>query len=146
MELDKLTDSQIAALTIVHEAGNQGPEGLVAVGNIIKNRLSDSKRFGGSIREICLAPKQFSCWIPDNSRNYRDLQAEISNIIQAGIMNIYLEQAFYLFEGIIAFKILDNTKGSNHYLTTHLFESNPPSWAKGKQPRLIIRDQVFFRL
>jgi hypothetical protein len=146
MDLSKFPDSHIAALTMLYEAGNQGPEGLIAVANIIKNRLGEPERFGKSIKEVCLKPKQFSCWIPDTGNNYKNLSRDVDNLNQHGVMSIYLEQALYLFEGVLAFKILDNTRGSNHYLTQNLFDSNPPSWAKGKMAKVIIRDHIFFRL
>jgi spore germination cell wall hydrolase CwlJ-like protein len=59
MDLSKYTDIEIAASTICAEAGGEPFAGQVMVGETIANRAIQS---GMSIRAVCLAPKQFSCW------------------------------------------------------------------------------------
>jgi spore germination cell wall hydrolase CwlJ-like protein len=59
MKLDKYTDIEIAAATICAEAGGEPFAGQVMVGETIANRSINN---GTSIRDVCLAPKQFSCW------------------------------------------------------------------------------------
>ena len=50
---------EIAVQTIILEALGEGYEGMVAVGEVIRNR---SKLFPKDFTGICLMPKQFSCW------------------------------------------------------------------------------------
>ncbi len=49
----------IAVKTLILEAVGEGHQGMVAVAEVIRNR---SKKFNKRYDEICLAPKQFSCW------------------------------------------------------------------------------------
>ena len=58
-------DVNILAQTIWGEARSHGTTGMLAVGNVIKNRAEDvdhARMFGSGIRGVALKPKQFSCW------------------------------------------------------------------------------------
>ena len=50
---------EIAVQTIILEALGEGYEGMVAVGEVIRNR---TKLFPKDASAVCLMPKQFSCW------------------------------------------------------------------------------------
>ena len=56
-------DLNVLAQTIWGEARQEGTKGMLAVGNVIKNRAeANSRLFGQGIRGVALKPKQFSCW------------------------------------------------------------------------------------
>jgi spore germination cell wall hydrolase CwlJ-like protein len=56
-------DLNVLAQTIWGEARQEGTKGMIAVGNVIKNRAEANKKmFGQGIRGVALKPKQFSCW------------------------------------------------------------------------------------
>ena len=58
-------DLRVLAQTIWGEARSHGTKGMLAIGNVIKNRAEDTKHsrlFGQGIRGVSLKPKQFSCW------------------------------------------------------------------------------------
>lgn len=56
-------DLNVLAQTIWGEARQEGTKGMLAVGNVIKNRAEANKKmFGQGIRGVALKPKQFSCW------------------------------------------------------------------------------------
>jgi N-acetylmuramoyl-L-alanine amidase len=56
-------DLSVLAQTIWGEARQEGTKGMIAVGNVIKNRAEANKKmFGQGIRGVALKPKQFSCW------------------------------------------------------------------------------------
>ena len=58
-------DLRVLAQTIWGEARSHGAKGMLAIGNVIKNRAEDvahSRLFGQGIRGVALKPKQFSCW------------------------------------------------------------------------------------
>jgi len=59
MDIGKYTDVEIATATLIAEAGGEPFAGQVLVGETIANRAIN---YGVSIRAVCLAPKQFSCW------------------------------------------------------------------------------------
>lgn len=54
-------DLDILAWTMLGEAGGEGMQGMADVGHVILNRLNNG-RYGSSIQEVALAPKQFSTW------------------------------------------------------------------------------------
>jgi N-acetylmuramoyl-L-alanine amidase len=56
-------DLDTLAQTIWGEARQEGTKGMIAVGNVIKNRAAANKKmFGQGIKGVALKPKQFSCW------------------------------------------------------------------------------------
>ena len=59
MDTRKYREVFIAAATICAEAGGEPYAGQVMVGETIANRAAQSC---ASVRDICLAPKQYSCW------------------------------------------------------------------------------------
>ncbi len=52
-------DDEVVLQTIILEAVGEGPQGMVAVGEVIRNR---AKLFLKDFHTVCLMPKQFSCW------------------------------------------------------------------------------------
>jgi len=143
--LRSLSPIEIVALTLIGESRGEPIEGQVAVGNIIRNRFHNSKT-NQSYTDVCLAPKQFSCWNQDDP-NYPVLM-EISQKMVAGqvIDNPYYRQCLWVASGIVNWNILDNTFGNEYYMTKVLFDSDKrPSWAKiTKKDPIQIGRHVFF--
>lgn len=54
-------DLDILAWTMLGEAGGEGQQGMADVGHVVLNRVN-SGRYGASIQDVALAPKQFSTW------------------------------------------------------------------------------------
>lgn len=54
-------DLDILAWTMLGEAGGEGTQGMADVGHVVLNRVN-SGRYGASIQDVALAPKQFSTW------------------------------------------------------------------------------------
>lgn len=50
---------------MVREAGDQGPEGMAAVANVIRNRLNTGN-YGKTVQDVVTAPQQFSPWNKEN--------------------------------------------------------------------------------
>ena len=63
-------DDDIAVKTIILEAVGEGYRGMVAVGEVIRNRAD---LFTKDVNTVCLMPKQFSCW-NDRKRAKRFLE------------------------------------------------------------------------
>lgn len=66
----KYSDKEIVAATICAEAGGEPWAGQVMVGEVIANRAING---GMSVRTVCLAPKQFSCW---NNRGTMEIRMQ----------------------------------------------------------------------
>lgn len=135
-----MDDRDILARTIYGEArGEYGREdgglaSLLAVASVIKNRFAEGGRFGKTIRDVCLKPKQFSCWNVDDP-NERLLK--------------YVTTADMIFRQciLVADKTLKNewpdlTHGSNHYHANYVM----PFWAVGHKPRFQIGRHLFYKL
>ncbi len=123
--IECFSNEEIVARTLYGEARGEiakvGIVGIEAVASVIWNRWKQNpKRYGVSVREVCLKPYQFSCW------NLRDPNYAI-------LCGKELEATpEYISCVRIAFKWLcslgkDLTGGSNHYYAKWL---EPPNWAK----------------
>lgn len=142
--LAALSQEEILALTLYGESRGEPIQGQIAVANVVRNRVLTQKM---SYRNICLAPKQFSCW-NENDPNYvllTGLAEEIKN--GKPITDKYMKQCFWVAMGIVDDELLDNTNGALYYLTNDLFFSDKqPSWSFNyKQPRTI-GNQTFFNV
>ena len=137
--MDKHID--ILARTIYGEARgeykrlNGGLPSLIAVANVIMNRLNSKNDYGQSIAVVCLKAWQFSCW------NHSD-----PNRVLLHQENLENEPIFQLCQNVAQHVVLgdwpDVTKGSDHYHTTAV----KPTWSLGKKPMIQIGNHLFFRL
>ena len=133
-----MDDEFATVLTVYGEARGEEIDGQVAVASVIRNRVNNRKK---SYIEICFEPNQFSCW------NEHDPNRKILDIIRQEKIppdNVFI-QIQYLVAGVMTGKIIDNTKGSEHYLERALFYSTKrPSWARITKDQIQIRNHVFF--
>jgi spore germination cell wall hydrolase CwlJ-like protein len=105
-------DVNYLAATLVGEARGEPIEGQVGVANVILNRARASNV---SIKEICLAPEQFSCWNHQDS-NF-NLVRDIVSTLENGdeIQDPMIRQCIAIARE--AENFLDNTKGARNYVT-----------------------------
>ena len=121
---------EVVYQTIVMEAGDQSFEGQVAVAEVILNRVIKSPIKGQkeAFLDVCLAPKQFSCW-NDRKKSKRWLAKHYTAKARQIASNA-LEMATLEYVG----------HGYTHYHTVGCY----PSWAKGYKG-VRIEDHVFYR-
>ena len=62
IDLNTVTYDDILARTIVGEARGEGHTGMVAVANVVMNRVAKPSWWGRTVKDVCLKPYQFSCW------------------------------------------------------------------------------------
>ena len=117
----------IVALTILAEARGEGPDGMAAVTAVIQQRSINRKL---TPEQVCLQPKQFSCW---NGKSEADLehllkskQAKTALWLEANLHRINRAKIGY----------------ADHYHADYV----QPYWAKGKKPVKIIGRHLFYRL
>jgi hypothetical protein len=120
-----LTDRELLARTIMAEAGNQGPVGMMGVGSVIMNRLQSSA-YGNTLPSVILQPGQFSAWNsrknPDGSFVYAGgQQGQNMSKIQPS------EQAYMVADQILDGNYNDPTGGATHYYNPRI--SNP-NWGQ----------------
>ena len=63
-----LEDAEIMALTLWPECRGEPLAGKIAVGTVILNRVEHRGWDGKTVKEVCLWPKQFSCFNPDDKQ------------------------------------------------------------------------------
>lgn len=141
-----LDATEIVALTLWGEARGQPIQGIVAVGNVIANRVRDrERRWGPTWQDICLRRWQFSCWIPQGGEaNYERMQEMVAEM--AGhfpIRDRMMRQCWWVARGIVDDLLTDQTKGANHYYADTIA---PPRWARGQEPTVVIGPHRFYKL
>lgn len=132
-------DIDIFARTLYGEARGEykrhGAAALIAVANVIMNRLKRGEKYGKTLTEVCLKPRQFSCWNP-NDPNRSIIQQEDLKIDP--LFNVCLIIVRKVIKGIWP----DLTKGSDHYHAT----SCKPSWARVGKIKLHLGNHIFYKL
>jgi hypothetical protein len=113
-----LTDRELLAKTLQAEAGNQGLQGMLAVGSVIRNRMGQ----GGSLSDVILAPAQFSAWNKVTGAVGGEQGQDMAALKPS-------EDAYAAADAILSGNALDVTGGATHYYNPSI--SNP-AWGKEK--------------
>ncbi|MDR0633088.1 MAG: cell wall hydrolase [Holosporales bacterium] len=135
-------NADILARTIYGEARGEfsrvdgGLAALIAIGNVVINRVNRKSWFGGDIREVCQKPKQFSCWNASDS-NYTVIQ-------QVTHDDSLFKTCLNVADNVICGAWPDLTKGADHYYAVS--SQNLPYWAENKMPTVKIGQHLFFQL
>lgn len=143
-----LDDRMTLALTLWAEARSEPVEGAIAVACVIRTRAAKS---GQSVKDVCLARKQFSCWNPGQDANHVALMTLAERIVDSDhVERPTFDAAFlqcrWIADGILAGVVRDNVGRADHYLTRALFESpQAPSWSKAMPIVARVGAHVFLR-
>lgn len=133
-------ETQILARTIYGEARGEyakqtgGLSSLIAVANVVMNRVKQKTWYGSTVQEVCQKPWQFSCWNM-NDPNFNLLN---SDVIMDPLFDLCVEVADKVIKG----QWPDITKECDHYYSTSMKSS--PKWAIGKSPKCQIGNHLFF--
>lgn len=117
-----LSDRDILAKTIQAEAGNQGAQGMLAVGSVIMNRVK-APGYGGSIQDVILKPGQFSPWNSETNYAGGAQGQDMMNLVAS-------PQVYAITDAVLSGKAPDPTSGATHFYNDRI--SNP-SWGAEKQ-------------
>lgn len=138
--LTMTAETQILARTIYGEArgeyhkSNGGLTALIAIANVVMNRVKQKSWYGTTVQEVCQKPWQFSCWNTADP-NFKLLN---SDVIMDPLFDICLEVADKVLKG----QWPDITKGCDHYYAMSM--KTPPRWAVGKTPNYQVGNHLFF--
>lgn len=155
--LADLTDQEVLGLTAWAEArgdwreGNSSLEERVAVMSVAVTR---SRQRRESVRQVCLAPAQFSCWTRDLAdRNHLALVEQVHLVLDRRPVDPLLDETLFLAFGVLTRKIQDRTGGSDHYYAPKGMKpvGRAPKWAIRADgtvlpPTAIVGEQHFYRL
>ncbi len=129
------------AVNIYHEAGNQSMIGQMAVGQVVLNRVEDT-RFPDTVCEVVKQavtyknsnkPVRWKCqftWYCDGKKDEPNFESRT--------WRLALEHASILLTKTI---VLDITEGATHYHATYV----RPAWAKTKTRTTRIDRHIFYR-
>ena len=112
------SDRELLAKTIQAEAGNQGAKGMMAVGNVIMNRLAKA----GSLSDVILAAGQFSPWNSVTGYAGGEQGVDMAKLKPS-------EQAYKTADMLLSGNYEDITGGATHFYNPAI--SNP-SWGRDK--------------
>lgn len=158
-------DVSILAQTMWGEARSHGATGMLAVGNVIKNRAeANMKMFGQGIRGVALKPKQFSCWNegdPNRDRIKEILEYDRLISLRRSPDGTPFDEWFAKFKNsgnymdykawllakdiakkIIAGKASDPTNGAVYYHTTDV----DPAWNANLDHVATVGNHLFYTL
>lgn len=146
----RLLDREVLVCTLYGETRGEPVAGQLAVASVICTRAkAPPMRFGGSVRAVCFAPAQFSCWWgpdPNTARVYRLAEALLSRTPLGAFDTDLLAQLQWIADGLLG-GIVHDTGTANHYLTTALYQSPAcPAWAQGQAPMATIGRHTFLSL
>jgi N-acetylmuramoyl-L-alanine amidase len=142
----EMPERHVLALTLHHEAAGEAARGMLAVGCVIRNR-ADWGKWGPTLRDVCLAPRQFSCWRPEGGQaNHDALRAHAAALMEGRTPRALLP-AFGVADRLLA-ECADITRGADHYYApiSMVPRGRVPAWAKGREPVAKIGRHLFFRL
>jgi spore germination cell wall hydrolase CwlJ-like protein len=129
------------AVNLYHEAGNQSMIGQMAVGQVVLNRVADT-RFPDTVCEVVKQavtykksdkPIRWKCqftWYCDGKKDEPDFDSRT--------WRLALDHASILITKKI---LLDITEGATHYHATYV----RPAWAKTKTRTTRIDRHIFYR-
>lgn len=143
-DLNFLNTIETVALTLKGEAENQPIHGIIAVGCVIRNRLTKNPNHYKTLKDVCLEPKQFSCW-----NEFTESREKLLSVADLMLRNYkqfdsYFRQCMWVAHGIVEGNIRDNIKGRMYYMTRDYFDNHRPNWAKNAKNEIQIGDHVFF--
>lgn len=127
-------DRDIVARTALAEARGEGEKGMRAVCHTIKNRVTD-KRWANTYVQVCLQPRQFSCWGKSDQN--------LSVATGADLDDPAYKVAYSIACEVLSGESEDITLGANHYFATSI---DPPHWADPEKETVTIYHHRFFRL
>ena len=128
----KAMEKDILARALWGEARGEGVAGMVAVANVIMNRVAD-RRWPNSIRGVVLQPRQFSAFNDGDPNKALALAADLSTPL--------FPEAPAIAAAAIKGELADLTSGANHYFNP----SVQPDWAAYMERVASIGRHVFFK-
>lgn len=143
LTLDTLSDVQVLALTGYGEARGEPVTGLIAVMQVVMNRVADP-RWPATVPGCCLQPWQFSCWNRNDPN--RALLLVIAGALaegraMPGAARRPMAEALHVADGVMTRAYRDLVFGACHYHA----QGVSPNWARGRKPITTIGHHLFYR-
>lgn len=140
-----MTAQDALTLTIWGESRGEPIDGKVGVAMVMRNRLGTKYRGALTYVDVCTAHAQFSAWTDEVTQMQAEAELLTGDPTLAHHPDPTLRLCWEIARATIAGTLSDNTRGSNHYLTTELYQSATPVWARGVAV-LTLGNQVFLNV
>ncbi|WP_422930155.1 cell wall hydrolase [Singulisphaera sp. PoT] len=128
-----MTDVDVLARTLFGEARGESRIGMIAVANVVMNRVAARRWWGRTVPEVCQKPYQFSCWNQNDPNRAVILAVNASHPIFA--------QALAIAADAVAGTLADVTNGAVAYYARG---TPQPKWAAGHIACAEIGHHIFF--
>ena len=126
----KSQDCLKMAEALYFESRSEGWDGMVAVANVIKNRV-ESKRFRDSVVDVVEKPYQFSYVHEVEDKSIKDQHS--------------YRKALIISKRVLTGRIKDTTMNSTHYLNPKKLK-RLPRWAKEFERTIVVNNHHFFKM
>ena len=134
-EFTPLNELDTAARTVYGEARGEDYNGKLAVAHVMHNRVKAGGWYGGTLREVCLKPYQFSCWLTSDPNRAKLLTVDYDDKTLRECLKAVLEAQDSRD---------DITQGADHYLVSTL---NPkPNWYEEDKVTVRVGHHTFLNL
>jgi len=141
-----LTEIDALSIVIWGEARAETPDGQIAVGQVVLNRLR-SGHWGHTVVEVVTSRSQFSClWPWGGKDNHERVMATAEALVRGeAVASESFRQCRWIAAGLLDGVVMrDLTHGASHYLTTDLLKSGlAPGWAKSWQQTAVVGRHAF---
>ena len=128
-------DRELLAKTLMAEAGNQGPLGMLAAGSVIMNRVR-SGNYGQGLQGVILKPGAFSPWNSVTGFAGGEQGQDMARITPS-------EQAYRIADALLSGQYEDPTGNATHFYNPDISD---PSWGiRGGNEWRRIGEHVFGR-
>ena len=135
------TDRDALIRTMLAEARGEGLDGMRAVGFNIRNRAdSNFGKYGSSIRDQVLAPKQYSSWNSSGSANRAG-----QNALKIDPNSQLYKQAETAADDVLGRMSPDITRGATNYRNPNYASKASDAWANKLVDQTRIGNHVFGR-
>ena len=155
-----LSVPQVVAVCLYGEARSEPIEGIVAVANVIRNRVKadihgDNKPdwWGEGYSDVVTRPWQFSMWhVNGGATNYKRVKAFAQHLAERKeAVGIKARQCIGVAHCIVGDYFADNVNGADHYHAVKVPEVNGkplsrPFWALKRVPVKQVGGHVFYKL
>ncbi len=124
-----LDDRQLLALTIFGEARGESREGKIAVGSVILERVDHRGWDGSTIKEVCLMPWQFSCFLPGDP-NSAGLKLIAQNFGNQCLRYALVQQCYVIATGLLEGTIARTPEIAANHACQYCTDAVDPDWKK----------------
>lgn len=141
IDVSKKSEVDVLARTLYGEARGEygrldgGLTSLMAVANVVMNRVKQKSWYGSNVKEVCLKSWQFSCWNPTDPNLPLLLEPLGGRLFEA--CHLVAEKA-------ISGDWPDVTGGCDHYHAASMVTF--PNWTLSAKPKFRVGQHIFYDL